>query len=178
MTGWLGPPLMSDQEVAEKVAALCAWLRAARRAKDLSIRAVAAGASVSPFTVTRVEAGDVVPSWDTYAKLANASGCVVSVRDRLLGEVAPPLRGISATREKRDPDWEAWLQLATVGSELNWARHMAFMNHEITEAEAARLLGMSRTTVHAIEHSTGNPLLSSVVRLADLTGREVVLLPA
>jgi transcriptional regulator with XRE-family HTH domain len=189
VTGWLEPFLMSDQDVAEEVRDLCAQLRATRRAKGLSIRAVAAAASVAPYTVTRVEAGTVSPSWATYAKLANAREHVVGVRAALWdwGEVDPtapfvaPWWWLPATRgpwwKSDGSDRAVWLQLRAVGSELCWARLYAFPN-EITEAEAARLLGMSRTTVHAIERLSGNPLLSSVVRLADLTRREVVLRPA
>ena len=63
--------------------------------------------------------------------------------------------------------------MRAVGSELWWVRQYEFP--AFTEAEAARRTGLSRTTVHAIERMAGNPALSSVVRLADLTGREVVL---
>ena len=185
MTGWLEPFLMTEQDISEEVSDLCAKLRAARKHRGLSVRRIAAAASVAPFTVTRVEAGRVVPSWITFTKLANASEYVVGVRDfnqdwgeTSSGEpVVDPrwLPGRGVWWEPRGSDWEVWLQLRAVGSELHWARQWAFPNHEITEAEASRILGMSRTTIHAIERLAGNPLLSSVVRLADLTGREIAL---
>ena len=80
----------------------------------------------------------------------------------------------------RGPWWKSkpsdrpmWLQLRSVGFELWWVRQYEFP--EITEAEAARRAGLSRTTVHAIERMAGNPALSSVVRLADLSLRDVFL---
>jgi len=177
--------LVGAASFAEEVSDLCAQLRKARQDLDLSVRRIAAAASVAPYTVTRVEAGTVVPSWITFTKLANASEHVVGVRALIQdwgetssgGPVVAPrwLPGRGVWWEPRGFDWEVWVQLIAVGSELRWARQWAFPDHEITEAEAARLLGMSRTTVHAIERLAGNPLLSSVVRLADLTRREVVL---
>lgn len=180
---WLEPIELTEQDVAEEVSELCAQLRAARPASGLSVRGIAAAASVAPFTVTRVEAGSVTPNFATFAKLAHASGHVVGVRhitwdwgetDSEDPVVAPwwfPGRG--PWWKSDGSDRPTWLQLRAVGSELWWVRQYEFP--ALTEAEAARRAGLSRTTVHAIERMAGNPLLSSVVRLADLTGREVVL---
>ena len=187
MPGPNQPLVLTEQDVADDVSALCAELRAARRRHGLTVRGVAAAASVAPFTVTRVEAGSVAPSFATFAKLADACAQVVGVRHVLLdwGEVeseqpvvAPgwfPGGGGWWRSDGSDRAW--WLALRAVGSELWWARCCG-SSGEITQAEAARRVGISRTTVHAIEGMVGNPLLSSVVRLADLTGREVVLRPA
>ena len=179
---WFEPFVMTEQDAAEEVSELCAKLREAREDADLSVRAAAAAAGVAPFTVTRVEAGSVTPNFATFARLASASGHVVGVRHILWDwgntsdapVVAPrwlPGRGVYGT--PRGSDWAVWRQLAAVGSELWWARQYEFP--ALTEAEAARLLGMSRTTVHAIERMAGNPALSSVVRLAGLSYRVVVL---
>jgi len=169
--------------VAEEVSKLCAQLRAARQTRRLSVRGIAAAAGVAPFTVTRLEAGSVTPNFATFAKLAHASGHVVGVRHRLWDwgktdsedlVVAPwwiPGRGPWWKSEPSDRPM--WLQLGSVGFELWWARHYELP--PLTEAEAAHRARLSRTTVHAIERMAGNPALSSVVRLADLTGREVVL---
>jgi len=174
----------TEQSVASEVSELCAKLRAARRARGLTVRGVAAAAAVAPFTVTRVEAGSVAPTFATFAKLAHASGQVVGVRHVLWdwgeivsGEpvVAPGwLPGRGAWWRSGGSDRAMWLQLTAVGSELWWARWSGSAG-EISEAEAARRVGVSRTTVHAIERLAGLPLLSSVIRLADLTDREVVL---
>ena len=187
MPQWFEPIVLTEQEVAEYVAEevseLCAELREARKQRGLSVRGIAAAAGVAPFTVTRLEAGSVTPNFATFAKLAHASGHVVGVRHRLFdwGQtdsedlvVAPwwiPGRG--PWWKSKPSDRPMWLQLRSVGFELWWARQYEFP--ALTEAEAGRLLGMSRTTVHAIERMAGNPALSSVVRLADLAGREVVL---
>ncbi len=179
--------VLTEQDVADEVSALCAELRAARQVQGLTVRGVAAAASVAPFTVTRVEAGSVAPSFAAFAKLAHASGHVVGVRHVLLdwGEieseqpvVAPGwFPGGGAWWRSDGSDRALWLALRAVGSELWWARCCG-SSGQITQADAARRVGISRTTVHAIEGMVGNPLLSSVVRLADLTGREVVLRPA
>lgn len=185
MPEWFEQIVMTEQEVAEEVSDLCAELGAARKRRGLSVRAAAAAAGVAPFTVTRLEAGSPAPNFATFAKLASASGHVVGVRHILWDwgstsdapVAAPgwlPGRGVYGT--PRGSDWAVWRQLAALGSELWWARQ--YEVPALTAAEAARQAGLSRTTVHAIERMAGNPALLSVVRLADLNHRDVVLRPA
>lgn len=187
VTGPHQPFALTEQEVAEDISELCTQLCTARQASGLSVRAAAAAASVAPYTVTRIEDGTVAPSWATFVKLANATGHVLGVRHLLLdwGEtsskepvVAPGWwPNLRRWKNSDGSDRAMWLQLRAVGSELWWARQWGHYG-QTTEAEAARQVGMSRTTVRAIERMTGNPLLSSVTRLAFLTGRQVELRPA
>lgn len=67
-------------------------LRAARERAGLSQRGLASAAGTAQSVVARVELGVTSPSWDTLARLVEATGCRLSVR---LDAPEPPAADVS-----------------------------------------------------------------------------------
>lgn len=86
-------------------------IRARRQEAATSIRELAAMANVSPSYLSRIEAGQSIPTTDMATKLLEMVGYTIGVQP------APQIAPIAATRKACDPTWdgtwdaaaEAWL---------------------------------------------------------------------
>lgn len=184
-----GQPL-TDAEVDNEVSRLCADLRQARNASGETTRAVAAAIQVPQATVWRIETGQVQPTFLRFLLLTLAVDHVVDLDDctqRVLvpcvlwptnpqyPKVLPISAGPGEAGQRRDRQQAAARPYRVrVASELWWARQLD-MPEPLSAQDVCRRLEMNHHTLSDVEFGPGWPSLASVVRVAGLLGRRLVL---
>ena len=181
------PVVLSEQEVSSEAARLIAGLREARLTAKVSGRKVAAQAGIVQSSVWRFEVGRVVPRLWQIGRLAHALGRRLELDDgerrpRMPLEekyLWPPGHGFwpSSRALKSPPEGAGWAVdrvRARIGAELTWARRWEF-DPPLRDEAACELLGMSHHTLRAVESGPEWPYLTSVIRVAGLSGRRLAL---
>lgn len=183
------PMVLARAEVADRVAVLTTQLRPMREDLGLSVRHVADLVGVSTATLWRLESGRGDPHWSTFALLAGGYRHMIDLvapgRERpwvtVAGQITLPAgywpcsRAVPMVRHARTR-WATHDQMIRIGAELWWARQHE-LDPPLDATAAAKLLGISRSTLRNVEHGAFQPRLSTVVLAAGLTGRHLVLSP-
>ena len=184
-----GQPL-TDAEVDAEVSRLCSDLREARIGSGETTRAVASAIQVPQATVWRIETGQVQPTFLRFLLLTLAADHVVDLDDGTQRPLMPcvlwpsnpqypEVRLISAGPEeagqRRDRQQAAARPYRVrVASELWWARQLD-MPDPLSAQDMCRRLEMNHHTLSDVEFGPGWPSLASLVRVAGLLGRRLVL---
>jgi transcriptional regulator with XRE-family HTH domain len=194
---------LSDSEVASEVGRLCVEIRQARLAAGRTTREVAAAAGMNQGSLYRIEQGQIQPAYLTYARLAEVLGKRLELDDgaaraRVVprhvlmlpgGEVHCPTTEYPSWRQ----DVRLFYRLHGLGQELRWARHNDLETYP-TDDVLCDLLGISHHTLRSVEAGPkvpltdsrqvdggdrkdrlGWPRLASMVSIAAVTGRRLVL---
>ena len=183
------PVVLTDEQVDAELTRLCADLRAARVHSGLSARSAAANAGLNPATLWRVENAHTRPTLLVFTNLSLMLGVHPEIDD---GNPAPR-RPMSArwrlppgyrlrpavVEAGWDPLKRFWrgvfhLRRVRLGAELWWARRQE-LTVPLDARAACRRLGVSHHALSAVEHGPSWPDLATVVRVAGLTGRRIVL---
>lgn len=185
------PVVLTDAVAAAELARLCGELWEARERAGVSTRAAAAVGGVNLGTLWRVERARSRPTFQVLARLAEVAGVTLEIDD-----------GRPVSRQPASQEWplppgyrlepvivqDAWEPAkrrlhqrmhhvrVRLGAELWWARHAELADPMDAET-VCRLLGMSHHTLSRVEFGPSWPDLASIVRVAGLTGRRVVLAP-
>jgi transcriptional regulator with XRE-family HTH domain len=181
--------VLPREAVEAEVARLCQELAEARRARGLSIRSVAESAGINHGTVWRIENGRSRPTLLRFLRFVLAVGLLVDLDDGADRPMVP----MSRWRPNRDylrrlgvvdvpaDDGRSWYSAdpgsvrSRLGCELWWARHNDLAD-PLDAAGMCFLLEMSHHTLEEVEFGFNMwPSLASVVRVAGVTGRRLVL---
>jgi transcriptional regulator with XRE-family HTH domain len=186
------PVVLGDAEVAAELVRLCGALRAARVTAGVSTREAAAAAEVNLGTLWPLEQARNRPTFLVFARLAEVAGATLELEDQSAGkplhrlrvgqgwplppgyQLGPAMVYADWSPQKRGTHQRMHSTRARLGAELWWAR-LSELAEPLDGASACRLLGMSHHTLAAVEFGPDWPDLASVVRVAGLTGRRVVL---
>lgn len=130
-------------------------LRKAREDSGLSIRELARRAGVAGSTITRIESGEIDPTFDVLRRiLSSANKKIVIAAQRAQSAPGPRLANLS----------DAWRR-ADYGDEPDWTRLRAFLDWLALEPECARQAIRQRP--HS-ESSVMNALLAGIAeKIAD-----------
>lgn len=186
--------VLTNEQVAGEVARLSSSLRQRRGELRVTTRDAAARAQMNQGTLWRLESGQNAPRLWPFGRLAHALGLQLELddgRDRprlsLPAEFLWPGGRVgywpsTRARLSSTPDADRFLDgvRQRIGAELRWAR-TAELDPALTQESACELLGMSHHTLRAVEvglasmPASGWPYLTSIIRVAGLTGRRVEL---
>lgn len=186
------PAVLTPGTVAAEVTRLCGELRELRVDGHVSTRDAAELAGIPQATLWRMESARHPPTFLRVLCVAFAVGATVDLDDGR-GRAPVTVKAVFAPpgyipRKAEDPPpkvladpWKSQLVgelmptgRVRVGAELWWGRMTEF-GRPLEAESACRLLDMSHHTLTDIEFGPGWPSLTSVVRVAGLTGRRVVL---
>lgn len=182
--------MLTDAEVAVEVRRLCYDLRQARDAAGKTGREVAEEAQITQSTVWRIETAQHQPTYLRFILLTLAADHLVDLDDGTGRPLIPlplwpPSReyrykppisaGRSRAAQRRDDQqMDAQPYRHRIGSELWYARYRD-MPEPLSAEEVCRRLDMNHHTLADVESGPGWPNLASVVRVAGLVGRQLVL---
>lgn len=176
--------VMSDEDAFAEAARLGAQLRQARLRRNMTTRQAAERMSINLGTLWRLETGRNAASLSTFLRMVvllahdvelddGTSRPRVWIRERYRWPYPDqaPREELTDAQRLNEPFLKERMR-NRVGAELHWLRVIAL---NLNQQQACALLGMSHHTLDAVEWAMDWPYLTSVIRVAALSGRRLEL---